>query len=528
VLAGRQPASASQMASMLGSLGKAAVPPSMARLEPQIDASGQDLFAWVKLKGFAAAAASKLPMELAGALPGNLLEHADAVAFGTGSVDGHGRIRVAFSAPGARLLGYLAPKLDTGGLDAAGKLRWVFTLALPDADQLGQFEKSLNLNLGAKGARIYRTLLARLKTAGVPGPHRLATLLGPELVSFGDAGGTYTALRVRDIAAFHAELANLARRLAWKTGVSRSGDARVHWLSAPSLLSAQARKNRSSAGDTMSRTLASIYMQRRVHLYWTEEGHWLVFAPVPQALADRAAIGAHTPVSGWLRKQDYPASTWMGATAISHGAQRDAYYHYIEALQFLGDMLDQPVDVMKLPSARALGLPEDGVIAGGFTITPDTAGLQLDYQQSPGELLRGGHSTSAVAIVAILAAIAIPQYQDYVTKAKFSEAMTIADGLKTPVAEYVARHGRCPGNGEGGIAAPAGYVGRYVASARVGGHAPHCTITARFKNAPAVPAALAGKRVVFTTSRHGNGTSWTCRAPAVADKYLPLACRQPR
>jgi len=49
-----------------------------------------------------------------------------------------------------------------------------------------------------------------------------------------------------------------------------------------------------------------------------------------------------------------------------------------------------------------------------------------------------------VAIIGILAAIAIPQYQDYIARAQASEACTLLGGLKTPIAEYFAVNGSVP------------------------------------------------------------------------------------
>jgi len=49
-----------------------------------------------------------------------------------------------------------------------------------------------------------------------------------------------------------------------------------------------------------------------------------------------------------------------------------------------------------------------------------------------------------VAIIGILAAIAIPQYQDYIARAQVSEACTLLGGLKTPIAEYAATNGVAP------------------------------------------------------------------------------------
>jgi type IV pilus assembly protein PilA len=55
-----------------------------------------------------------------------------------------------------------------------------------------------------------------------------------------------------------------------------------------------------------------------------------------------------------------------------------------------------------------------------------------------------------VAIIGILAAIAIPQYQDYIARAQASEACTLLGGLKTPIAEYFAVNGAVPGLASGG------------------------------------------------------------------------------
>ena len=49
-----------------------------------------------------------------------------------------------------------------------------------------------------------------------------------------------------------------------------------------------------------------------------------------------------------------------------------------------------------------------------------------------------------VAIIAILAAIAIPQYNDYTARAQLSEAVELAGGLKTPIAEQYAKDAARP------------------------------------------------------------------------------------
>jgi type IV pilus assembly protein PilA len=136
-----------------------------------------------------------------------------------------------------------------------------------------------------------------------------------------------------------------------------------------------------------------------------------------------------------------------------------------------------------------------------------------------------------VAIIAILAAIAIPAYQDYIVRTQFAESQTIADGLKTPIQEYVASAGACPtpGLAGSGVLPAASYSGKYVATAAAGGTADaqggSCTILVTFKStAGSVSAPLKGATATFTSTNAGGAVTWACSS-AVAEKYKPQACR---
>ncbi|RDJ00175.1 prepilin-type N-terminal cleavage/methylation domain-containing protein [Dyella solisilvae] len=131
-----------------------------------------------------------------------------------------------------------------------------------------------------------------------------------------------------------------------------------------------------------------------------------------------------------------------------------------------------------------------------------------------------------VAIIAILAAIAIPQYQNYITKSQFSESQTIADGLKTPIVEYFNQTGNCPTAGQGSLAsADASYTGKYVLSAAAGGTAPSCTILVTFKAQGSVSTPLGGQTVTFTGTNNGGSFSWTCTATGIGNQYKPTVCQ---
>ena len=87
-----------------------------------------------------------------------------------------------------------------------------------------------------------------------------------------------------------------------------------------------------------------------------------------------------------------------------------------------------------------------------------------------------------VAIIGILAAIAIPAYQNYTIRAQVTEGLTLAGGWKASIAEYYAQNGAFPTcssttGGAGCVAATGPTTGKYVASVAVGPAAGQIVIT---------------------------------------------------
>lgn len=131
-----------------------------------------------------------------------------------------------------------------------------------------------------------------------------------------------------------------------------------------------------------------------------------------------------------------------------------------------------------------------------------------------------------VAIIGILAAIAIPAYNDYVTRAQVSEAVELLGGLKAPSAEYGAHNGAWPTAIEAaGTANPAAtsivgtITGKYSAvTATMGGTYPAGTLTATMTSGQANTGTI-------TMVTADGGASWDCTGGTVVDKYRPAACR---
>ena len=143
-----------------------------------------------------------------------------------------------------------------------------------------------------------------------------------------------------------------------------------------------------------------------------------------------------------------------------------------------------------------------------------------------------------VAIIGILAAIAIPAYQNYTIRAQVTEGLTLADGWKTAIAEYYANTGNMPA-AIGNLAGTQQSTGKYEASILVSGGAIVITyggsanskITVAGSNALSLqPYTNANNDVLWkcglaTMPAGASATSaGTAVATTVLPQYLPTSC----
>jgi len=129
-----------------------------------------------------------------------------------------------------------------------------------------------------------------------------------------------------------------------------------------------------------------------------------------------------------------------------------------------------------------------------------------------------------VAIIAILAAIAISQYQDYVIRSQVSEGSSLADGVKTAIGEFVNNRGYFPAaNSSAGLAASASIKGEYVGDVNVG--TTTGVIIATYNggkanaNLKSTPLTLS-----FSAVRNSGSLEWHCKSANLKQKWCPSSC----
>ena len=137
-----------------------------------------------------------------------------------------------------------------------------------------------------------------------------------------------------------------------------------------------------------------------------------------------------------------------------------------------------------------------------------------------------------IAIIGILAAIAIPAYQDYIARSQMSEGIQLAGGGEVGLAEYYQNKSSWPTAlvSVYSSATSVGPVGRYVTiltGTAAGATQGTYTIVATMRNSN-VNKNILGKNMAIWTGDGGN--TWHC-GPATTNgvdaKYLPTSCRDP-
>ncbi|HEZ5992156.1 TPA: pilin [Neisseria meningitidis] len=114
-----------------------------------------------------------------------------------------------------------------------------------------------------------------------------------------------------------------------------------------------------------------------------------------------------------------------------------------------------------------------------------------------------------IAIVGILAAVALPAYQDYTARAQVSEAILLAEGQKSAVTEYYLNHGKWPGdNSDAGVASASDIKGKYVQSVEVA----KGVITATMLSS-GVNKEIQGKKLSLWAKRQNGSVKWFCGQP---------------
>lgn len=135
-----------------------------------------------------------------------------------------------------------------------------------------------------------------------------------------------------------------------------------------------------------------------------------------------------------------------------------------------------------------------------------------------------------IAIIGILAAIALPAYQDYIARSQVTEAVSMMAGMKGAMAEQYANDGSCTINATSsqfGIAVQTQIQGKYIQRVLAGNASAarhQCQMEAFFKSS-GLAEALHNKSIILSMENTSGSQVWHCYSNNISASYLPAACR---
>ncbi len=493
----------------------------MAELEASIDSARQGVFAWMNVQQALQAGGAFIPPNVIDQLSAMGLAEADAVAAGIGSADGKARLALAAAIPATQGYRALIPALQNDvAFTASGSPKAVLTIGLPTRAEIdailsaaaGDEEEDLEQGLNDFNELLGFDFLD------------LFNAFGGDLSIIQENAGYYYAARIRDRRAFNDYMAAIVAGRGVELEQKEIAGAtyygiRLSSMPSPSWLEENELPNQDESDFAM---IYELYSRIRTPMFWTVDGDYAYFGDVPQVLIDRRARGANTDVGDWLSEQqgqDLTHSALAFSTDIAH-LPRTLHQLYLSVLLALGDFAGKPIDPWSLPSAEQLGLPLSGTIGGSVNLGDPVLSAELVFENSVLDSVGGG-SMGAVAVVGILAAVAIPAYQDYQLRSEVAGSLFIVESTKLAVTEYYQTEGHFP---------PA------LEARELSQETPTDQIAYLFVQPDSgvieiqyggynVTAPLADSTLWMTPTADADGTvTWSCDSD-MPDKYLPAACR---
>jgi len=490
--------------------------------EARIDAGGQGLFGWISppavLEFLALSGQADQMVQLQAFGAADMA----AVAFGVGTVDGKSRIRAVVEMPRTGFRAFVPLAGQQIEFAAAGEPNWLLLLSLPDGAAIAELEGLVAGIAPPESMAQYHAAKRELADKLGYTVEAMADAIGPEMLVLSDAAGQYAALRLRDRERFRQLVGQLAKRDGYRLEKRNVAGRDYFHLATPALFEPR-EPDEGDRGDASQAGFGSWLIGRLAtlpgHFFWTEEGDYLVLADLPQVLIDRSYVTERVPLATWLAEQQAldASGSWLLGTVRTEGIPQMMYQFQLQLLLALADLVGSPLDIFALPTAREAGVSAVGAYSFSIDSTDRELALELSYEHNPLEILAaGGGGATALALVGITAAIAIPAYSDYQVRGQLVGGIELTAGVREATAILYLRENRLPTQVE--VDALVGALPDYVESVTIDPDNGVITITFAID-------ALGDERHVYLGPQVDEGEiSWSCSSD-ISNKHLPEFCR---
>ncbi len=490
------------------------------RWEQPRDQSGRGLSLWMDIARLWPQLSPMLPAEERGRLDALGISAMEAVHLASVARDGHGQLLLEVKMPEVGFRRVLPRPSAKVGLKSAGPPDLMMRMALPTTDDLAAAMALFRSQLPdpTEFDNAMTEVNAALTQLLGADPSLLLQALGPQYVYVSDQSGVWGGYQVRDQGAMDQLLTALQSTSGNEIEKRTMGGANISHLKLPT--SFPFDEEELAAEDVPPPVKLALEVTDRIsaHLFWQDEGDYMVAASVPQVLMSRGNLGAAYDVDRWLTESvgvDPEQSVFLLAKRNAYGA-RDAYHFYLELLMVLADLADVSVDPFELPTWQDAGPGDPGGVALGLDSSAESLTLHLTYQSSPLEVVGGGNAMLIAAGLGVVSAVAVPAYQDYQTRAQVSAAMIAVGSQQMAVEMHYLEEGRFPDSLDNEP---------QLSGSEVAYNAETGALVIEFGEG--APGALAFGSLEFLPSVDESGDiTWSCFSATLPDKLLPASCRE--
>ena len=420
----------------------------MHKLEKQVDADAKGAFLWLGMRE-AQPTLENGEYEFRRMwrrLSRSGLTMTDSIAMGWGTANNKTRVKFMvdigkqLSSSGPMRFAYTPD--NKVSIKTVGEPGSVLALALPSKKNIAEIEESLK-----KEARFFYRNYMQMKDMlkseiGISADDIYASF-DSELLIFSDEAGEFAAIRIGDDAKFNKIIAGLVEKFNLGYEERKIDGNTFYHLTLPSMPALDSRTRRMMRRDPVMALIPII--QGKTHLYWIKSGDYIVLSSIPQPLMDRLALGAKNDLGKYLReqrKQD-PKNSLLFASVKVKNVPRYFYHYSIYFLNYLNDVANsdgkdlaifarmmadrmysrvedpkpsvkpgKEFDIFSLPTARQLGLPEDGSIGFQISIDGEVISAEISSEVSPADIIFVENTMVAIAGIGIASAVIIPVLED--------------------------------------------------------------------------------------------------------------------
>jgi hypothetical protein len=491
----------------------------LSQREQTVDDSGHGLMVWADgTRLMPALEQMASPEDLAGLRELGLLGLKE-FALAYGSQSGKARLSLVARGEAGPLWAHGLPVMGPSSVPISAEADFVAGWVLPDHDWVEKVWRALDPEASD---RIREINAALLEATGLELSAFIDAIAGRWML-VDDESGTWMVHEPTVPPAWSTLIEGLIERFeVTQTEVEDRGQTLRH-LAIPGFSVPDLLPEAEDPQERIVRFIGERLMAVGSHIHWTEDSEGRrILAAVPQVLRDRRTLSGEQNLSDWLDRTgvSHADAAAFGAIEIADAPRRN-YYSYLTLLQALGDVFETPVDLHAFPSAQELGLAREGSIGIEMTWSSDTLGLGLIFENHPGDLMySGAGGLGGIAMLGIVAAVAVPAYQDYVQRAASSELLAFAAGAQLGITEFYLSEGRLPNAEEAAQFTQVfdtGPVERIDYNARL--------LRLVMTLSPEAGLGDGATLELVPVLQDGMISRWRCSSPSIDSELLPLSCR---